>query len=353
VPSTISNPLDLIGRKGDVVLLGVPKLGHASRWRIPFDGRLTMIVWGFEHTLGILALKGANESAESMRRRNWRARFVTDPESYGATTPDEGVTTESETVEMSDDGLEIEAFDLSYRGRSTTASSRVAEAVRERSQYELEMDDGSIVHALAAETQHVVVGLYGSNNLKQRSTSDLRVGDSIVLINGETYEQLTARVQIAADRVTGLLSFTELWERWQLVCLEKDESPTVRDAFIAKLLALGCQRTIQTVRSWLRLQRYGPDELEDIVLVALAAEDFELAKSAEDLHRGLEAKRARHRALGKWLRKALNASAAVDEHAKERVADPNLGITFGELQRAISVRKIVAIHPPKAEANAD
>lgn len=353
VPSAISNPLDLLDLRGDVVLLGVPKLAHASRWRIPFEGRLTMLAWGFESTLGALALKGANEAAESMRRRTWKSRFITQLDVYSARTAREGVASESETVEMADGGLEIEAFDLSYRGRSAIASLRVADAVRERCEYELDMEDGTVVHALAAEIQHVVVGLYGSTALKQRNTTDLKTGDRIVLINGETYEQLTTRLQTAVDGVSGLLSFGELWERWQLVCLEKDESRDVRDDFIRKIVAMGCRRTIQTIRSWLRLQRYGPEELEDIVCVALAAEDFELAKSAEDLHRGLVGKRARHRALGKWLHKALVVSASADEQIKEKVIDQNLGITFGELQRAITLKKIIAIRAPREEANAE
>lgn len=353
VPHTISNPLDLLDRKGDVVLLGVPKLAHASRWRIPFEGRLTMLTWGFEHTLGILALKGASDSAEAMRRRTWSSRFATNPSVYASQAADETVSSESETVEMTNEALELEAFDLSYRGRTATTSSRVAEAVRERSEYEIEMDDGSVVHALAAETQHVVVGLYGGNTLKQRNTTDLKIGDRIVLINGETYEQLTARLQMAADRVSGLLSFTELWERWQLLCLEKDESRKIREDFIGKVRAMGCKRTVQTIRSWLRLQRYGPDDLEDLVCVALAADDFELAKSATDLHRGLVDKRARHRSLGKWLHKALAISASIDERDKEKVVDPNLGITFGELQRAVTVKTISAIRPPKESVDAN
>jgi hypothetical protein len=353
VPETISNPLDLLDRKGDVVLLGVPKLAHASRWRIPFDGRLTMLTWGFEHVLGILALKGANDAAESMRRRTWRSKFVTNPDAYVPQVADESVTSESEIVNMVDDELEIEAFDLTYRGRTQTSSSRLADAVRERSQYELMMDDGSVVHALAAETQHVVVVLYGGSTSKPCNTTDLKIGDRIVLINGETYDQLTARLRIAVDRVTGLLSFAELWERWQLICIEKDESRDIREVFVQKVVGLGCKRTIQTIQSWLSLKRYGPEHLEDIVYVALAAEDYELAKSAEDLHRGLEEKRARHRSLGKWLHKALAASVTVDEQAKEKVIDANLGITFGELQRAMSVKKIIKIHAPKEEVNAE
>jgi hypothetical protein len=347
-PQIIIDPDELPLFSGEVVLLGVPKLSQASRWRIPFRGRITVLAWQFDQFLANISMHGSNESAESVRRRTWRRYFKTPLDAHTGTeaviVPLDESTSSSEVVEVNG---EIEAFDPTYRGGTARSEAIVSEAIRAKAEYLLTLDDGTTMPAMAGEEHHVLMRAYGNSAVRIKPTTKLREGDEIILVNGETYGQLTKRLQFEADRVSSLISFNELWERWQMLCLEQDDNDTVREAFIRKIRDdYGCGRGRGTVLSWLRLQRMGPEKFEDIACAALAAGDFELAHNAEQLWKGLDKRRTRHRQLGKWLMRALALSAGVDSALRDKVIDPNLGLTFGDLQRGISVRRIKHVERP-------
>ncbi len=347
--NVLAKPAQLIGRKGHAVLLGTPKLAHASRWRVPFDGRLTVLSWEFDRGWALLAVRGANNSAEALRRESWATHFSTPVDQYGFEARLAGILEEtSELVASREMNASIEAFDPAYRGsQKASASEELENAVRARKQYILTFEDGSSIPVFAGEEHHVVVRTFGSIKLSRKITAELSVGDNLVLINGTTYDQLSARLQVEADRVSGLLSFRELQERWQLLCLEQaDRAPD----FIEKVRGtFGCERQPQTIRSWLMLERYGPEKMEDIVCVALAAEDYDLARSAADFCEGLNEKRLRHRRLGAYLTRALTKSTAFETSAAHRFVDENLGLTFADLQRSVSTQRIAAIRPPEGQ----
>ncbi len=92
----------------------------------------------------------------------------------------------------------------------------------------------------------------------------------------------------------------------------------------------------------------GPERWEDIAAAALAAGDFDLAHNAKHFWEGLEQQRDRHRRLGYWLKKALAKSAGADSADVDKIIDSNLGLTFGDLQRGITVKTIVQITRPRA-----
>lgn len=347
-PRIIAGPDDLPHFRGEAVMLAVPKFAHASQWRIPFDGRLTILAWEFDHVLGDIAMKESNPSAESVRRRTWASHFSTSLQTTSEIDVERtGVEEASESSKVVDVDGEIEAFDPSYRGAASRSAVVLTDAVRARAGYVLSLDDGSTLEALAGEEQHVLLKAYGSNIVKMKKTANMREGDDIILVNGESYDQLTKRLQMEVDRISSLLSFSELWERWQFLCLLCDETDTARETFIRKLQQeFGCKRGRGTILSWLRLQRMGPEIYEDIVLAALAAGDFELAQNAKSLWEGLNDRRSRHRKLGKWLMKALAHSAGADHAQRDKIVDDNLGLTFGDLQRGISVRRITHIQRP-------
>jgi len=348
-PQIIADPAELPFFSGDVVLVGVPKLSQASRWRIPFRGRMTVLAWQYDRSLANIAIMESNESSETIRRRTWQRDFKTSLSTHiGAEAAIVSVGESSESSEVVEVNGEIEAFDPTYRGGTAISAVIVSAAIKAKAEYLLTLDDDTVMPAMAGEEHHVLVKAFGSSVVKVKPTAMLREGDAIILVNGETYAQLTKRLQHEADRVSSLLSFSELWERWQMLCLEQDENDTVREAFIRKIREYGCKRDRVTVLSWLRWQRMGPEKYEDIVYAALAAGDFELARNAEQLWKGLEVRRTRHRQLGKWLMKALALSAGVDLGMRDKVIDPNLGLTFGDLQRGISVRRIKHIERPLA-----
>jgi hypothetical protein len=345
----IASPDELPEFSGNVVLVGVPKLAHASRWRIPFRGQLTLITWQFDQQLASIAMRESNSSSESVRRRTWLRDFRTPLGAH-----DEAQTTLIEVEELSERSGseevngEIEAFDPSYRGNSARSESIVADTIKAKAEFCLTFDDGSTMPTMAGEEHHVLITSFASTIVKPRSTAMLREGDDLVLVNGASYGQLTKRLQLEADRASSLLSFNELWERWQMLCLEQDDSVATRELFIHKLTnEYGCSRGRATILSWLRLQRMGPEKYEDIACAALAAGDFELARNANQLWRGLDQRRTRHRLLGKWLMKALARSAATDPVQSNKVIDQNLGLTFGDLQTGISVRRIRHIQVPR------
>lgn len=347
VPSTIASPNELPYFHGDVVLLSVPKFAQASQWRVPFDGRLTILAWQCDRVLADISMTESNPSAESVRRRTWLRYFSTPIQAAAEINVERTrVEEESESTSLAQVDGEIEAFDASFRGVTLKSVAVVSEAIRAKAGFVLTLDDGTSLEALASEEQHVLLRAFGSNNVKPKKTADLREGDEIILVNGESYEQLTKRLQMEADRISSLLSFSELWERWQFLCILADDSRVARELFISKIQQYGCRRGRQTIISWLRLQRMGPDAVEDIAMAALAAKDFELAKNAETLWEGLNERRHRHRKLGAWLSKALAKSAGADHAQRDKVVDDNLGLTFGDLQRGISVRTITHIQCP-------
>jgi hypothetical protein len=186
--------------------------------------------------------------------------------------------------------------------------------------------------------------------VKNKTTSKLQTGDQIILINGESYSHLSKRLREEVDRASSLLSFNELMERWQMLCLEQDDDDDKRENFVRQIGTLGCDRGRATIMSWLKLKRMGPERWEDIAAAALAAGDFDLAHSAKHFWNGLEQQRDRHRRLGYWLKKALAKSAGADSADGDKIVDSNLGLTFGDLQRGIRVRTIVQIKRPQASS---
>jgi len=353
-PQIMVGPDDLPLFSGEVVLLGVPKLSQASRWRIPFRGRMTVLAWQFDRFLANVAMHESNESAESVRKRTWQRYFKTPLDAHNGTAAVMSSFAESsESSEVAEVNGEIEAFDPTYQGGTVRSDVIVSDAIRAKAEYLITLDDGTTLSAMAGEDHHILVTAFESSVVKTKPTAKLCEGDEMILVNGETYGQLTKRLQFEADRVSSLISFNELWERWQMLCLEQDDNHTVREAFIRKMRDdYGCGRGRGTILSWLRLQRMGPERFEDIACAALAVGDFELARNSEQLWKGLDQRRTRHRQLGKWLMKALARSAGVDSTMRDRVIDPNLGLTFGDLQRGISVRRINHVERPR-EAGGD
>lgn len=343
----VGGPDELPAFEGDVVMLGVPKLSRASRWRIPFRGRLTVLAWQFDRTLANLALHESNASAESVRRRAWSNYFRTPLDTHAVRDAETSVVEDdSRQSDVPEVDGEIEAFDLSYRGVCAQSQTIVSNAIKAKAEYELTLDDQTVVPAMAGEEHHVLLSSYGGNAVKTKPTTKLQVGDRLILINGESYPQLCKRLMDQVDRASSLMSFNELNERWQFMCLVQDDDDATREAFVRKVADLGCSRGRSTIISWLKLKRLGPDALEDIVAASLAGGDFDLAANAKQFWEGLEQQRERHRRLGYWLKRALAKSAATDSAESEKVVDPNLGLTFGDLQRGIEVKTIVRITRP-------
>lgn len=345
----IAGPDDLPDFEGEVVLLGVPKLSQASRWRVPFHGRLTVLTWQFDRFFANITLHESNVSAESVRRRTWSKFFETPLDAH--------LIDEAEVSKVDEESLvggivevdgEIEAFDLSYRGVHAQTETIVSDAIRAKAEYLLTMDDGSTVPAMAGEEHHVLLSSYAGKTVKNKTTIKLQSGDQIILINGESYSHLSKRLREEVDRASSLLSFNEMMERWQMLCLEQDDNEDTRETFVRKIATLGCGRGRSTIISWLKLKRMGPERWEDIAAAALAAGDFDLAHNAKHFWEGLEQQRARHRRLGYWLKEALAKSAGADLADGDKVIDPNLGLTFGDLQRGITVKTIVKKTRPRA-----
>ena len=335
---------------GEVVLAGVPKLAMASRWRAPFKGRLTILAWHFDSFFAEMSLHESNSSAESVRRRTWSRFFVTPLDSHVATaTHVSSVDDDSRRLETKEVDGEIEAFDPSYRGATTSAQTLTANVIRKRNEYLLILNDGTTLPASASERQHVLLDSYGGATVKSKMTSDLKKGDRIVLIDGESYDELSKRLQDEVDRQSSRLSFNELFDDWKLLCLEMNDGDEVRERFLQRIRAFGCKRDQATIMSWLRWKVWGPAEAKDIVAAALAADNYDLVRNAQVFWEGLEDQRSRHRALGKWLTKAIKArGAAVDPSDFERVVDTSLELTLGDLKRGVSVKTVVDVVKPEA-----
>jgi hypothetical protein len=345
----VGSPDELPAFEGEVVILGVPKLSQASRWRTPFRGRLTVLAWQFDRILGNLALHESNASAESMRRRTWTKYFRTPLETHAVRhSKISEVEDDSRSGDVADVDGEIEAFDLSYRGEHAQSQAIVSNAIKAKAEYLLTLDDHSVIPAMAGEEHHVLLSSYSGKAVKTKPTTKLLVGDRLILINGESYAQLSKRLMEQVDRASSLMSFNELNDRWQFLCVEQDDDDITRENFLKKVIELGCCRGRGTIISWLKLKRLGPDALEDIVTAALAAGDFDLASNAKQFWEGLEQQRERHRRLGYWLKKALAKSAGADFADSEKIVDPTLGLTFGDLQRGIAVKAIIHITRPQA-----
>lgn len=335
---------------GEVVLAGVPKLAMASRWRAPFKGRLTILAWHFDRLFAEMSLHESNSSAESVRRRTWSRFFVTPLDSHAATIADVlSIEDDSRRLEAEEVDGEIEAFDPSYRGATTSVQTLTANVIVKRNQYLLVLEDGTTLPASASERQHVLLDGYGGATVKSKMTSDLKSGDRIVLIDGESYDELSKRLQDEVDRQSSRLSFNELFDEWRLLCLEANDGDKVREGFLQRIRGFGCKRDQATIMSWLRWKVWGPAEEEDIVAAALAAANYDLVRNARVFWEGLEDQRRRHRALGKWLTKAIKArGAAVDPSDFERVVDTSLALTLGDLKRGVSVKTVVDIVKPEA-----
>jgi hypothetical protein len=311
-----------------------------------------VLTWQFERLLANIALHESNSSAESVRRRTWRNYFETPLDTHPSGEAEVSrVDEEFRVGDIAEVDGEIEAFDLSYRGVHSEAETVVPDAIRAKAEYLLTMDDGSTVPAMAGEEHHVLLSSYAGETVKNKTTVKLQTGDRLILINGESYSHLSKRLREEVDRASSLLSFNEMMERWQLLCLEQDDEEDTRETFVRKIAALGCDRGRSTILSWLKLKRMGPERWEDIAAAALAAGDFDLAQNAKQFWHGLEQQRNRHRRLGHWLKKALANSASVDLVAGDKIVDSNLELTFADLQRGINVKTIVQITRPRESDN--
>jgi hypothetical protein len=348
--SVLDGPDSLSDCIGEVVLAGVPKLAMASRWRAPFKGRLTILAWRFDSFFAEISLHESNVSAESVRRRTWSRFFVTPLDSHAGTVADvSSVDEDSRRLEIEEVDGEIEAFDPSYRGATTSAQTLTANVIRKRNEYLLILDDGTTLPASASERQHILLEGYAGATVKTKMTSDLKKGDRIVLIDGESYDELSKRLQDEVDRQSSRLSFNELFDDWKLLCLEMNDGHEVRESFIQRLRGFGCTRDQQTIMTWLRWKVWGPAEVEDIVAAALAADNYDLVRNAKVFWEGLEDQRSRHRALGKWLTRAIKArGAAINPKDFEQMVDSSLELTLGDLKQGVSVKAIVDVVKPEA-----
>jgi hypothetical protein len=180
-------------------------------------------------------------------------------------------------------------------------------------------------------------------------TADLKNGDQLILINGESYDHLNKRLQDEVDRASSRLSFNELFDEWKMLCLEQDETEEIRSAFLERVTQeFKCKRDRGTIISWLRWKVWGPAALEDILAAALAAGNYDLARNAKLFWQGLEEQRSRHRRLGTWLKKVIARSAAIEPSDFEKVIDTTLELTLGDLKRGVSLKTIAQIIRPMA-----
>lgn len=339
---------------GEVVLAGVPKLSMASRWRVPFRGRLTILAWYFDAFFAEMSLHESNPSAESVRRRTWARFFVTSLDSHVGTVAEvSNVDEQTRRLETEEIDGELEAFDLSYRGTTPSVQMTTSNVLKRRNEYVLILDDGTAHPANASERQHVLIEGYGGGTVKTKMTPHLKKGDRIVLINGESYDQLSKRLQGEVDGQSSRLSFNELFEDWKLLCLLMNDSDEIRSRFVHRIREFGCTRDQATIMSWLRWKVWGPAALQDIIAAALAADNYDLVRNAQVFWGGLEEQRSRHRRLGKWLTNAIKARAAsIDASDFERVVDSSLELTLGDLKRGVSVKTVIDVIKPEV-ANDD
>ena len=150
-----------------------------------------------------------------------------------------------------------------------------------------------------------------NGRLEVVSIEDLQPGDVIVCSReGDPYQNLLEslfEIFHGDSAATEPLRWVSFWTNMVDTALERYES-------VQKLYPVlkrhGCSVQIQTVSTWLRRLRLGPEDESSIVAMAKAVENSDYAEHAAEITRALKTLRSQHQQLGKNLHQALQARAA-------------------------------------------
>lgn len=334
---------------GFVIGTAPPKYRSAAYWRFPFSGSLYTLCYPNDLQRAIWANLDERRNGENIRQESWKAISNISLERFPRLTgmPSMNLETLSAEDYKLAEAIEIPRLPIATNGATNTQERRINEGAPVDVGIRVTLESGDTFSWYPAEEHYILTSAGTSGRVTSVKTIDLTIGDTVIIVDGESYATLSRRLMDTSDAANSGATFLEIFEQWQYLCIEAGTTSQTRRAFVNGLRDAGCEKSEAAIFSWLDLKVLGPDSCADIVKCAFVSKNFGLIQNADFLFEGLQKRRIMHRNLGRWLNRALAASASAAEQSS-RIIDPSLNLSLANLRQAIRLQRVMKIEAPNA-----
>jgi hypothetical protein len=181
------------------------------------------------------------------------------------------------------------------------------------------------------------------------TASSLKVGDELVVIDGEAKKDLLAKVVEVAAGIPELAEAASWIGLWRAALYRAHRRFGTYTDLAVTLHRLGCERTATAVRLWVVGQTIGPRDPTDIRRVASCLEDTLLLKNAANVQSAMRVLRGAHRELGQrigHIARTVGAATVAGSVSADELIDRRTGLTAGDFREAIEIVEIASISEP-------
>jgi hypothetical protein len=177
------------------------------------------------------------------------------------------------------------------------------------------------------------------------NVADLKLGDQIVLLDGDARKDVLGKVLEVAKDIPQLAAAATWVEYWRDALRRAKQQFKTYEFMADRLWALGCRRESQTVRLWVIGATIGPIDPADVKRVGQALRDAALKDHHETVYAGIEAFRKAHAELMRRVG-ALAVHVGPTAHIRpDQVIDERSGLTAADFQGCVEILRIRAIEP--------
>jgi hypothetical protein len=176
--------------------------------------------------------------------------------------------------------------------------------------------------------------------------ANLRVGEHIVVLDGDARKDVLAKVLEVAKEIPQLAAPATWVEYWRDALRRAKQRYGTYSALGEALRARGCVRETQTVRLWVIGHTIGPSDRTDVKRVGEALNDAALRDHHETVYRGIDAFRGAHAQLMQRvgaLAMSVGTRAGKGSVAADEVIDERSGLTAADFRDCIEILQISAI----------
>ena len=149
---------------------------------------------------------------------------------------------------------------------------------------------------------HLINAQGGDDEVESTIVADLRVGDTILLLRGSDRDAIRERANLSLSEET--ISAADTWKRALRTYVKAN--PSLED-LRQKLSRAGCEKSVQTIRTWISNDyAIGPQQAPSVIAaIAETTGSTELFAGQEKCLVAIRAVRGAHSAAGRWLAKRV------------------------------------------------
>jgi hypothetical protein len=210
----------------------------------------------------------------------------------------------------------------------------------------IEFSDGL---CFAEPDTKLTVLLSATESVEERRTDALRIGDIVLLVNGDQRQSLYEAILKRVEHHPAMGTTFILVRYWQRAIREGFlRSRMTYDDFLKKLRSSGSSmRTAPGIRCWVVGEVLGPSDAEDIRRVGVFFDDQALMKEWQRIDRALRRIRGLHSSLARKLNRVIIKARLLGTHtdAGEECIDEELNLYVDDFRDSVTIHRITGMDP--------